>query len=265
MHKHERHRAILGYLGREEFLSVEDAVAMLKSSPATVRRDFNELSESRLADRTRGGLCRARTVLQGMVPFAFRESQFSREKVALARHAASLLSVGDVIFVDGGSTTFQMARFLAKLPVRCITTSIYLARALSETSSGEGAVEVFLTGGYLYPRSGLLIGPQAKASLSQYHANWAFISVAAISEDGIFNSNELVVENEQAMIANADRTVILADHSKLGRRSMCRISGLEAVDVLVTDRAAGIHSDLGLYRGQGIEVIPVDVDGGEIR
>ena len=106
-------------------------------------------------------------------------------------------------------------------------------------------------------RTGLLIGPQAKASLAQYHANWAFISVAAISENGIFNSNELVVENEQGMIANADRTVILADHTKLGKRSMCRICGLDQVSVLITNATEDQRPFLDEVRSQGVEVIAV--------
>lgn len=257
MHKHERHTAILDQLSRVEFLSVEEAAELLQVSAATIRRDFNELAERALADRARGGLCRTRTSLRGMVPFAFRENQFLREKVALAETAVSLLSIGDVLFVDGGTTTFQMARFLTSISVRCITTSLHLARALGEGPRGESSAEVFLTGGYLYPQTGLLIGPQAKASLAQYHANWAFISVAAISEDGIFNSNELVVENEQGMIANADRTVILADHTKLDKRSMCRICGLDRVSILITNAAEDQQPFLDAVHNRGVEVITV--------
>ena len=121
------------------------------------------------------------------------------------------------------------------MPVRCITTSLNLARTLGESSHGEGTAEVFLTGGYLYPQSGLLIGPQAKSNLDHYHADYAFLSAAGVSIEGIFNANELVVENERSMIANADRVIILADHSKIGQKTLAKFAPLSATERLITD------------------------------
>lgn len=259
MLQHERHERILSFLVDHDFISVEKAVELVRSSPATIRRDFNALAESRLARRTRGGLCRLKNAAREMVPFAFGEVQNAKEKAALARRAAGLAEPGDVLFVDGGTTTFQMAQYLKKMPVRCITTSIYLARELGEGPGGPGTAEAFLTGGYLYPQSGLLIGPMAKASLAQYHANCAFISVAAISSDGIFNSNELVVESERTMIENADRTIVLADHTKVGKRSMCRICGLDRIDALITAICPENRKAVEEIRETGLEVIGVDI------
>ena len=259
MIQEQRHDQILGYLADHEFLSVEDAIHLTRTSPATVRRDFRVLAERELVQRTRGGIRRSRNAANGMTPFALREIRNAREKAALARRAATLLSPGDVLIVDGGTTTFHLAGYLPSFPLRLVTNSLRLAAVLGEKRTGESSVEVFLTGGYLYPQSSLLIGPQARASLSQYHAHWAFLSAGGINEEGIYNTNELVVETERTMMENVNQVVILADHSKIGTRAMCYLCGIEKVDMLITDTWPENEPILERFRESGLEVITVDV------
>lgn len=257
MMQRERQSRILAHLDAHEVLSVEDAVPLLRASPATVRRDFNALAAQQLVERTRGGVGRARPGMAGMMPFGWREDQHPREKAALARQAAGMLKPGDVIMVDGGTSTFHLAECLPDFPLRVITTSVRLAAVLGERRLAKTATEVFLTGGYLYPESSLLIGPQAAATLAQYRANWAFLSVGGICEDGIYNTNEFVIESERTMIRNADRTVVLADHSKVGRRSMCRICGLDEIDIVITDDHPDTRNNLQALGEAGVEISTV--------
>ncbi len=257
MIQRERQQRILAYLAEHDVITVEEAMALLDSSPATIRRDFNELARANLAERTHGGLGRVRTVFGGMLPFVFREVQYSREKAALAQEAAKLLHAGDVLMVDGGTSTFHLAHALPELPMRVITNSVRLAAVLGDQRPGEAGIEVFLTGGYLYPQSGMLVGPMAVATLSQYRANWAFLSVGGISEDGIFNTNEFVVESERMMLQHSDQVVVLADHSKIGHSSMCRICGLENVGMLITDAYPENEEALKRFAEAGINVVEV--------
>lgn len=261
MMQRERHTRILAHLDAHEVLSVEHAVQLLGASPATVRRDFNALAGQRLVERTRGGVGRARPSMGGMLPFGWRKDQHPREKAALAREAVSMLKPSDVIMVDGGTSTFHLAEYLPDFPLRVITTSVRLAAVLGERRLAKAATEVFLTGGYLYPESSLLIGPQAAATLAQYRANWAFLSVGGICEDGIYNTNEFVVESERTMIRNAERTVVLADHSKVGRRSMCRICGLDEIGLIITDDYPGARGALGALGEAGVQIKSVPVEG----
>lgn len=229
----ERHNQMFNYLRKQGVLTLTEAVRLFAASPATIRRDFDKLALQDGIVRVRGGL-RLPPSFNGTT-FASREIQNVAAKAAIARQAVTLLREGDVIFIDGGTTTYQLAQYLPKLKLRIITNSIRLAAALDERSQSAGW-EVFLTGGLLYPQSGLLIGPAAQNNLSQYHAHWAFLSAGGLTAAGVFNTTELVVESEKIMMTHAERVVILADHSKIGCRAMCKVCELSAVDTLITDR-----------------------------
>jgi DeoR/GlpR family transcriptional regulator of sugar metabolism len=75
----------------------------------------------------------------------------------------------------------------------------------------------------LYPSAGILLGPAVVASLAKYHTKWAFLSVVGVTTDGVFNNNEMVVEVQRQMLASAERTIVLADHTKIGCCSLCRL------------------------------------------
>jgi DeoR/GlpR family transcriptional regulator of sugar metabolism len=253
MNTSERDDRILASLAEKNFLSVEEAAALTTSSLATVRRDFQRLSDARQMQRVRGGARPIRN--EPMTPFALREVQYSREKEMLARAAAELFSPNDVLIIDGGTTTFHLGRCLPDIPLRIITNSLRLASVLDDQSRTHSGLEVYLTGGYLYPNSGLLVGPGAQASLAQYHAQWALLSVGGVSEEGFFNTSEVVVETERRMIEHADRVIVLADHSKIDKRSMCQVCPLSEVDYLITDAHPATAGALRRLGDTGLEII----------
>jgi DeoR/GlpR family transcriptional regulator of sugar metabolism len=248
----ERHDHLVNLLRDKEFLGIEEACAAVGASPATIRRDFGELVAQGRVERLRGGVSRPRRDALAMVPFAAREMQCAAEKSAIARVAASLLAPGDAVFVDGGTSTLHLASHLGAVPARVITNSLRLAAAIGATTYAS-PVEVHCTGGYLLARGGLLIGPQARAGIAAYHARWAFLSVGGVGPDGVFNTDELVQDVEREMIAHADRVVVLADHSKIGARSLCRVCDLARVHELITDAAAPAES-LDAIRAAGVAV-----------
>lgn len=231
----ERHEHILEYLTKHRFLNVEQANGLLGASAATIRRDFNELAERGLAQRTRGGLRRLDQVEDGALPYAFRAERFADEKASIAREAMTLLEPGAVVFVDGGTTTYHIARFVPEFPLTLITNSLRLAAALGDRHPQSKNLDVILSGGALHPEAGLLVGPQTTRTLAEYHADWAFISPGGIDAHGIYNTNEDAAASERVMMKQATKVVVLADPGKLDRATMCRVSGLDAVDVVVTD------------------------------
>ena len=179
MNMFDRHDQIVRALSERAFVSVAHAVQLTGGSPATIRRDFTKLTADGIARRVRSGIRTVESV--GMTPFAMREVQYSKEKEALAQKAAALLKAGDTVFIDGGTTTFHLGACLPKLPLRVITNSLRLAVLIDSPPRRNPHLEIFLTGGCLYPNSGLLVGPGAHGSLAQYHANWAFLSVGGIT------------------------------------------------------------------------------------
>ncbi len=256
---HERQRIILDHLEKYEVLTVEDAVQLLKASPATVRRDFNELARQHLAIRTHGGVGSARLSSGDMVPFWCKAEQYAKEKSAILKEATGYIKPNDIVMVDGGTTTYHLAEHLPSFPFRVISNSVRLAVAIDERRTSDVNAELFLTGGYIYPQSGLLIGPQAETAFSRYHANLALISVVGICADGLYNSNEFIVETQLAMMEKAERVVVLADHSKIGVRSMCHVCGLDKVHTLITDAHPSTVFALKQLEGEGLRVIAVDV------
>ena len=238
----ERHERILEHLNAHRFLNVEQANALLGASAATIRRDFSDLAEKGLAQRTRGGLRRLDQVEDGALPYAFRAGRHAEEKGAIAREAMALLDPGSVVFVDGRTTTQQLARFIPDFPLTLITNSLRLAATLGDQHAQSSNLRVVLSGGTLHPEAGLLVGPQTTSTLAEYRADWAFISPGGIDAEGIYNTNEDAAASERVMMAQAAKVAVLADPGKIDRASMCRVSGYEGVDVVIVAKpiAAGL-------------------------
>ena len=248
---------ILQFLAEEGFIEAAMLARRLGTSEATIRRDLTALGREGAVQRTRGGALPVSG--PAILPFGERELRNPNEKRAIAERAAALVQDGETIIIDGGTTTSQMVRPLLNRQVQVITNSIPVAQALGNSRS----VEVVMTGGWVYPRSGILLGPHAVASLRTMRARRAFISAAGIDRQGISNTNALVVETELAIIGAADEVNVLADHSKLCRRGMSFLCGLERIARLITDAAAS-QEFLRFVRDQGIEVLQAG-GGGDIR
>lgn len=256
----ERHRLILKALDDKEFLTCDEICHLAGISIATARRDCAELVASGLAERHRGGVGRQRRDALAMAPFAAREMRQAAEKSAIAAAAAARLAAGDAVFVDGGTSTLHLAAHLGAVPVRIITNSLRLAGAIANHPYAN-PVEVLVTGGYLLARGGMLIGPQARAGVEAYRATWAFLSAGGIGPEGVFNTDELVQDVERSMIAGADRVAVLADHTKIGARALCRVCDLGRVHLLVTDRHPASTPVLQRIRDAGVEVAEAEVIG----
>ena len=255
MLQNQRHQAIIQYLSANDHLTLQNAANMLDAATATIRRDFTILANQNLVERFRGGVRPKRQTIQGMLPFALRKMAFSKEKEALAKCAASLIKNGNVIFIDAGTTTFHMAMCLPNIELRVITNSLRLATALEEQYTYNSGLEIYLTGGFLYTKSGILLGPNTEAALKQYHADWTFLSIGGINEDGITNTNELVTEAERIMIQNARKVAVLADPGKIGKTAMCRICGLDRIDFLITTPCPENEETLQKFREKGLKII----------
>lgn len=237
MNKWERHERILRLAGERGMIYLDRAVRATGASLPTVRRDFAELAESGAVERVRGGIRVKRK--DGSLPFNLREVQHSEAKAAIARVAAGLLQAGDVVLIDGGTTTYHLCFCLPAIPLRIITNSLRLSAYLDDPAHRQSEWEVYLTGGCIQHGSSMLTGPGTLHSLDFYHADWAFLSVGGITADGLYNTSEAIVETERRMIECADRAVILADQSKLGKRAMCRIGPISSVNRLITNRHQG--------------------------
>lgn len=238
MQRLERQRAILALVERQGDLTLEEACRSFEISPATARRDFTEIAARDAAEKTWGGLRRkTSSITRGgdMVPSGLRETLNVALKERIALAASALVQDGDVLAIDGGTTTLCMAPHLANRRVRIITNSLLIAHRIDRLRTTSEGAEVFLTGGLLYPGSGSLLGPQTVEGLGQYHTRWAFLSCGGLDAEGTTNTNQLVAEAERAMIRMAAKAIVLADSTKWGKRDMVRVCGWSDIAQLVTD------------------------------
>lgn len=214
------------------FASLAELAEALSVSESTVRRDVESLERSGDAQRTHGGVFWTGSP-DKMRVFDTRGDRFSAEKHSIAMAAASQIADGETILLDGGSTTYEIARQLVDRQLQVVTNSLPVATLLS----GCDRVELILIGGCVDHRTGVTLGPMADGLLASLRVDKAFLSVAGIDREGFYNSNLLLVETERMMSRIAASTCIAADSGKFGRASLSRLCGLGEVQQVITDKA----------------------------
>ena len=226
----QRRTRLLELIRERRFASMPELVDALKVSESTIRRDIEQLEELGAAKRIHGGVFYA-----GMSPklphFDQQEPGQWENKRAIARRTVELINDGDTILLDGGSTTYEVARLLVGRPLHVVTTSLPVANLFAADSKSD----LVLVGGNICPRSGVAQGPLADRMIAALRVRKTIFSVAAISEEGFFNNNLLLVETERAMMHAADEVIVVADSSKFGHQSLTHLCKLGEVQHLVVD------------------------------
>lgn len=250
----ERRQQLSEVLARRGYADLSLLVSELGVSESTVRRDLSLLEEEGIVRRTHGG---AVFVSDRFVAlnYAAREVTAVPEKEMIGRAAAGLLQDGQTILLDGGTTTFQVARNLLSRTMQVVTNSVPIANLLHSAPN----IELIFVGGYIYPRTGVALGPYAQQMLSSLHVDVAVMGVAGITEDALYNANVLMVEAELQMMRSAGEVILVADSSKFGKRALVRLGGWEMVDRVVSDNALeGRWQDV--VRNAGAELILAGVE-----
>ncbi len=226
----DRRDQLLAIIRQRGFASLPELVSQLEVSESTVRRDLELLEEGGSAKRTHGGVFYTGDTPQ-FPHFRDRQSSEWDKKQAIAQRMAELVDDGDTVLLDGGSTTYEVARLLVGRPLQVVTNSMPVANLLASNTN----IDLVILGGYVHSRSGTTMGPYAKNMLQQINVRKAILSVAAINEDGLYNSNVMQVETQQAMIAAADEVAIVADSTKFGHRSLAHVCELGEIEKMVVD------------------------------
>ena len=239
MLERERQDMIVARLAEAPYAPVGELVSITGASEATIRRDLTKLQRAGLLKRIRGGAQLAERTetspILGEASLSERTIQNQDSKRRIAEFAASLCDDGELIFVDGGSTTFLMAPLLRMKRLRVVTNSFALAAALAGTLAGAKSCTVLLPGGILYPDSGLILDPFDNSFYENFEADTAFLGAGAVTAKGIENRDIRVIREERRMIAHARRSIVLADSDKFTRTGSLLLCPLDHITMIITD------------------------------
>lgn len=248
----QRRNTILQITEQQGFVAMQQLVDQVGVSESTVRRDLEHLEKIFQIRRTRGG---ASYVGESLTPFDERFTRAFPEKQSVGRAAAALVQPGEAVLLDGGTTTLEVARHLVGKSLQVVTNSLPIVNLLAN----QPQIELIFLGGYVYPKTGVALGPLTMAALAEIHVRRLFVSVGGITERGLFNSNALLVETERLMLAAAEEVVVVTDSSKLGHSALAHLCPLEKVHRVVVD--SGISPEWRqVLRDAGITVDIVEME-----
>ncbi|UGS37707.1 DeoR/GlpR family DNA-binding transcription regulator [Capillimicrobium parvum] len=245
----ERRTLILDRLRSQGRVLAADLSAELDVSQDTIRRDLRDLDEAGLLRRVHGG---ALPRDAGAQPFAERTRRAPAVKASIARRAAACARDGQVIVIDGGTTTLEVARALGDdLRATVVTTSPPVAIALAD----HPGLEVTVVGGTLRREPLVTVGADAVESLRAVRADLVYLGVCGLHpEIGVTTDDIEERHVKAAMIAGAAEVLALADGDKLGTAMPFVVAPLREVTHLITDHGV-TESDLAPYRALGLEVL----------
>ena len=253
MTPNERRDAILRQSRSGEKLEVEDLAAQFVASRETIRRDLAELDRRGQLRRVHGGaVASARPVEEG--PFPQRMGQQVAAKRAMARHVAEGLLPGDSLFIDTGSTTLFLAEEIAQRNGLIIITNSADIAALCQRGEGN---RVVLIGGEFRGPGRETVGAMALAQIAQVRAARAVLTVAAVTERGVFAIDPQEAEVARAMIAQADEVSVLADGSKMGRAGVFVVCPMARIARIVTDAMPDVLRDAAISAGVAVDIVGV--------
>ena len=181
-----RRQIILDVAEKKGYASLQDLMEATEASESTIRRDLELLDSFGQVRRTRGGIAYTG---ESLVTFEDRSFRGLTEKQKIARAVANIVQPGESVLLDGGTTTLEVARNLMGMPLQVVTNSLPIAQLLINSPS----IELIMIGGYLYPKTGVALGPIAVEALKRIRVQRLIMSVGGITEEGMFNSNSLLV------------------------------------------------------------------------
>ncbi|QFQ95395.1 DeoR/GlpR transcriptional regulator [Streptomyces phaeolivaceus] len=265
MSRDARWQTLLELLVERGRLDVEEVAAELGVSAATIRRDFDQLAEQQMLVRTRGG-----AVVHGVsyeLPLRYKTARRATEKQRIAKAVADLVAPGEAVGLTGGTTTTEVARALAVRgdlagrgdPASGAPALTVVTNALNIAS--ELAVrpqfKIVVTGGVARAQSYELVGPLADGVLDRITLDVAVLGVVALDVvHGAAAHDEAEAAVNRLLCERAERVVVAADSSKLGRRAFAWICATGSVDTLVTDSAAAPET-VRRFEEAGVRVVAV--------
>ncbi|KRB27303.1 MULTISPECIES: DeoR/GlpR family DNA-binding transcription regulator [Mesorhizobium] len=230
--KKERHELILSEVRRSASIRISRLATRLGVAGETIRRDLIELGDAGLLNRTYGGATISLVTSEPVI--AERSQTMIEERARIGRGVAGLVEKGQVVMIDGGSTTYEAARNLSQLrrDLTIITNSIGVA----SVAGANPTFRVILCPGTYDSREASVLGEDTVEFVRRYNADVAIIGASSLSVDGPSDMISGAAAVKRAMIARALSTALVVTHDKFGRNSLERVCAIGELSDIVTDR-----------------------------
>ena len=257
MAQNSRQQQILDLVRQRGFMSIEALADHFSVTPQTIRRDINALAEKGEVKRIRGGAeavrPRHQPHLVGM-PFAMSQDVSVPQKRAIARAAAGLIAPGESIIINGGTTTFALVEFLENSDLDILTNSFPIAAKLFATSRNR----ITLPGGTIFREQNIVLSPFENDTIESFWGNKLFVGCYGLNRFGMMEADPLIVQAQTKLLKRSEHVIVMADSSKLRRKSAMIVAGLDRINTIVTDDGAR-SEELEDFQAAGIKVIVAKV------
>ena len=228
----ERRQHVLSLIQKHGRVLVDELSSSLHLSKITIRKDLDYLQSKNLLVRTHGGALPVYAGALSDPPIQEKKDLHHGEKIKIASAAAAMVSEGQCVILDSGTTTSEIARALKSFQqLTIITNALDIAADLAQSS-----LEIIQIGGTLRKNSLSVVGPLAEDVLKEMHADIVFLGVDGFDvEIGLTTPNVLEARVNRAMVKAAQKVVAVCDSSKFNRRSLALIVPISAVHHVITD------------------------------
>ncbi|WP_047448967.1 DeoR/GlpR family DNA-binding transcription regulator [Alistipes sp. ZOR0009] len=228
----ERHKYILDKVSKYGIAYVNELSEELNVSSVTIRKDLKFLEEKKLLFKTHGSASSIDPYINDR-SVVLKEGMQVEQKASIARKAVDLVAVDDTIIIASGTTVLQLAKSLGSIDrLTVITSSTNITVALTKFSN----IEIVQLGGIVRRSSTSVIGHYAEQMLSNFACSKLFLGVDGIDIDfGLTTTNMQEAHLNQIMMTAAQKTIVLADSTKFGRKGFGKICDIDMVDIIITD------------------------------
>lgn len=238
----ERRNKILEELTTQNIMTLSQfSVALGGVSESTIRRDLSVLERDGVVEILRGGAAR---LIDGSfdTPVSSRKILHEKEKEIIAKAAASLVNDGETIYLDVGSTTLRMVKYLQKKRISLVTTDALIIQEIAGTD-----LKCMLVGGDIIQNTASLVGPLTDNTLRSLYFDKAFIGTFGFDLVAGFSCPDYREANKKRIVRDNSKIVyVLADSSKEGKRSMAKAFELDEC-ILITDKLTDLVKEKTHY------------------
>lgn len=249
----ERRREIVTLARKDGRVSVVDLVRRFKVSAVTLRADLRQLAAAGFVVRSYGGAMLPQEPDQDF-PLNIKKSIHHAEKVRIAEAAVKLILPHQTVILDSGTTSAELAKCIKRSNTGALTVITHALNIAQELSDAPN-ISVIMIGGLMRHVSASFVGPQAERMIRELHADHFFLGVDGVDpEVGLSTPDLLEAQLNRSMMQVAQEVTVIADSSKIGRRSLSVIGDITSVQRIVTDSRIGPEALEG-FRKSGITVI----------